>query len=150
MEPRDISLPPIIDIDTLGLDAGAHLLIKHGLNRVPIGGEIIVTGRAPGWDAQLAAWCRTQGHPVTFSTDSARITRSAIQAGRWRDALSSRHADATRDGTVHEHAHPRYGLAARGATVEAGCGGWNMNRNSAPGWQTRLRHATMHWRTRPD
>ncbi|HET7833075.1 MAG TPA: ferritin-like domain-containing protein [Gallionella sp.] len=111
---------PIIDIEGLGLDAGAHLLIKHGLNKVPVGGAVTVTGTAPGWEAQLSAWCRSQGHPVTFTADGARITRSAVHAGRWHGALSSGHADPRHEGAVHEQAHPGYGLAARGATVEAG------------------------------
>ena len=111
---------PIIDIEDLGLDAGAHLLIKHGLAKVPISGEIVVTGRAPGWEAQLSAWCRAQGHPLTFSTDGAHIIRSDIHAGRWRGATQTGHANAQKNSAVHEHALPCYGLSARGATVEAG------------------------------
>ena len=113
-------MPSIIDIENLGLDAGAHLLIKHGLCGVPVGGEILVSGRAPGWEAQLAAWCRAQGHPLTFTDGKAHITRSDIHAGRWRGATSTGHADPQQAGAVHEHALPCYGLAARGATVEAG------------------------------
>ena len=120
MTQKEIFLSPIIDIENLGLDAGAHLLIKHGLAGVPVGGEILVTGNAPGWEAQLAAWCRAQGHPLTFIEGKARITRSDIHAGRWRGATQTGHADPKQDGAVHEHALPCYGLAARGATVEAG------------------------------
>ncbi len=83
----------IIDIEDLGLDAGAHLLIKHGLAGVPVGGEILVTGSAPGWEAQLSAWCRAQGHPLAFVEGKARITRSDIHAGRWRGATQTGHAD---------------------------------------------------------
>jgi hypothetical protein len=113
-------LPSIIDIENLGLDAGAHLLIKHGLCSVPVGGEILVTGSAPGWEAQLSAWCRAQGHPLTFTDGKAHITRSDIHAGRWRGATQTGHSDPQLSGAVHEHALPSYGLAARGATVEAG------------------------------
>jgi hypothetical protein len=113
-------LPSIIDIENLGLDAGAHLLIKHGLCGVPVGGEILVTGTAPGWEAQLSAWCRAQGHPLMFTDGKAQITRSDIHAGRWRGATQTGHADPQQVGAVHEHALPCYGLAARGATVEAG------------------------------
>jgi hypothetical protein len=113
-------LPSIIDIENLGLDAGAHLLIKHGLCGVPVGGEILVSGSAPGWEAQLAAWCRAQGHPLTFTDGKARISRSDIHAGRWRGATQTGHADPQQAGAVHEHALSCYGLAARGATVEAG------------------------------
>ena len=113
-------MPTIIDIENLGLDAGAHLLIKHGLNKVPVGGELLVTGSAPGWEAQLSAWCRAQGHPLAFTDGKAQIIRSDIHAGRWRGATQTGHADPQQNGAVHEHALPCYGLAARGATVEAG------------------------------
>jgi len=120
MMKKEISLPTIIDIENLGLDAGAHLLIKHGLNQVAVGGEIVVVGNSPGWDAQLSAWCRAQGHQVTFVDEKAHIIRSDVHAGRWRGATQSGHVDPKQAGAVHEHALPCYGLAARGATVEAG------------------------------
>jgi len=60
---KETSLLPIIDIEDLGLDAGAHLLIKHGLLGVPPGADIGVVGRSPGWEAQLSAWCRSQAIP---------------------------------------------------------------------------------------
>jgi len=50
----------------------------------------------------------------------ARVTRGDAQAGRWRGALHSGHADPAREGAVAEQAQARWGLAARGATVEAG------------------------------
>ncbi|MBI3902511.1 MAG: ferritin-like domain-containing protein [Nitrosomonadales bacterium] len=120
MMQKEIFLPLIIDIEDLGLDAGAHLLIKHGLASVPVGGEIVVSGRVPGWEAQLSAWCRAQGHALAFAADGAHITRSDIHAGRWRGATQTGHADPQQHGAVHEHSLPCYGLAARGATVEAG------------------------------
>lgn len=113
-------MSPIIDIENLGLDAGAHLLIKHGLAGVPVGGEIVVVGNAPGWEVQLSAWCRAQGHPFSFVDGRAQITRSDIHAGRWRGATHTGHADPKQTGAVHEYAQPCYGLAARGAIVEAG------------------------------
>lgn len=113
-------MPAIIDIENLGLDAGAHLLIKHGLSQLAVGDELVVTGSAPGWEAQLAAWCRAQGHPLNFAEGKAHILRTDIHAGRWRGASDTGHADPQREGAVHEHPLPGYGLAARGATVEAG------------------------------
>jgi TusA-related sulfurtransferase len=117
-------VPPIIDIENLGLDAGAHLLVKHGLLGVPPGGEISVVGRCPGWEAQLSAWCRSQGHQVTVAEQDgrmvARVTRGSAAAGRWRGALHTGHADPAQSGAVAEQAHACWGLAARGATVEAG------------------------------
>ena len=117
-------MQPTIDIEQLGFDAGAHLLVKHGLLNVPPGGELAVVGNTPGWETQLAAWCRSQGHPCQLTEQDgrtlARITRGAAQAGRWRGALHSGHADPMREGAIAEQAQARWGLAARGATVEAG------------------------------
>jgi hypothetical protein len=120
----ETSLPPIIDIEQLGFDAGAHLLVKHGLRGVPVGGELRVVGSALGWEAQLLAWCRGQGHACqVFEHEGRRVahvTRGDALAGRWRGAMRSGHADPSQEGAVAEHAHARWGLAARGATVEAG------------------------------
>ncbi|MDO8248721.1 MAG: ferritin-like domain-containing protein [Rhodoferax sp.] len=117
-------MPPIIDIENLGLDAGAHLLVKHGLLGVPPGGEIRVVGHYPGWEAQLSAWCRNQGHQVSVSEQDgrmlARVTRGNAEAGRWRGAMHTGHADPAREGAVAAQAQACWGLAARGATVEAG------------------------------
>lgn len=115
---------PTIDIEDLGLDAGAHLLVKHCLQSVPPGGDIGVVGRSPGWEAQLAAWCRSQGHPMALTEQDgrvlARVTRGGFEAGRWRNAQHTGHADATQPGAIAEKALPSWGMAARGATVEAG------------------------------
>ncbi len=121
---KEISLLPTIDIEDLGLDAGAHLLIKHGLQGVPPGGDIGVVGRNPGWEAQLAAWCRSQGHPMALTEQDgrvlARVTRGGYEAGRWRGALHTGYSDAAQPGAIAEKALPSWGMAARGATVEAG------------------------------
>ncbi len=115
---------PIIDIEHLGLDAGAHLLVKHGLRAVPPGGTLGVTGTGPGWDAQLSAWCRSQGHQCSVSEQDgrllARVIKGDAEAGRWRGALKTGHANPALVGAVASQAQACWGLAARGATVEAG------------------------------
>ena len=117
-------MPPTIDIEDLGLDAGAHLLIKHGLLGVAPGESITVVGNSPDWDGQLSAWCRSQGHPIALSEANGRlqaqVTRGGYDAGRWRGALHTGHADAAQTSAVADKALPAWGLAARGATVEAG------------------------------
>jgi len=124
MTPKETFLQPTIDIEDLGLDAGAHLLIKHGLLGVAPGESITVVGRSPDWDGQLSAWCRSQGHPIALSEANGRlqaqVTRGGYDAGRWRGALHTGHADAAQTSAVADKALPAWGLAARGATVEAG------------------------------
>ncbi|USX15944.1 ferritin-like domain-containing protein [Oxalobacteraceae bacterium OTU3CAMAD1] len=132
-----------IDIEQLGFDAGAHVLVKHALAALPPGQTLQVRGRAYGWEGQLIAWCRTQGHRCAFeeggegggniatvrrhaaSADNADSADADNQAhagagGRWRGALRTGHADPALPGALAERADARWGLAARGATVEAG------------------------------
>lgn len=147
MMSTETSSPATIDIEALGFDAGAHLLVKHALAALPVGTALCVTGCAPGWQAQLAGWCRAQGHALTWFPLSlgggggegsaqaphptspqrgeeegraALITRGNADAGRWRDAAHTGHADPHAPGAVQEQASPAWGLAARGARVEAG------------------------------
>lgn len=124
MTPKEISLLPIIDIENLGLDAGAHLLIKQGLRGIPPDGELGVTGHAAGWEAQLSAWCRNQGHQFTLSEQGgrvlARIKKGHAETGRWRGAMHTGHVDPKLNNAVATQAEACWGLAARGATVEAG------------------------------
>ena len=121
---KETFLPPIIDIENLGLDAGAHLLIKYGLREIPPGGELRVVGSSPGWEAQLSAWCRTQGHGVSMLQQDGRpvatVIRGVADAGRWHGATHAGHSDAELTGAVADKALSSWGLAARGATVEAG------------------------------
>jgi len=120
----ETSSPTAIDIESLGFDAGAHLLVRHALAALPEGEATLrVTGRSPGWQAQLADWCRAQGHALAWedaSQGTARVTRGSAEAGRWRDAAPTGHADPHADAAVLPRAEPGWGLAARGARVEAG------------------------------
>jgi len=131
---------PIIDIETLGLDAGAHLLIKFGLQGVAPGASVGVVGTSPGWDAQVMAWCRSQGHACSVrSHDDGRtlvqVTRGDVQSGRWRGAQHTGHSDASLPGAVADRPEASWGLAARGATVEAG----------SPAMHFRLDQKTQVW-----
>lgn len=112
-----------VDLAGLGFDGGAHLLVKHALAKVEVGGSVAVRGSAPGWQAQLAAWCRSQGHAMEVDAGDpgiVHVRRGSAQAGRWRDAMPTGRSSAEADDAIAERAHPRWGLAARGAVVEAG------------------------------
>lgn len=119
--PMDAYSPPTIDIEGLGFDQGAHLLIKHALARLPCDGEVRVLSSAPDFRIHAGAWCRSQGHQLVWNDDgSASIIRGPHRAARWSGA--DRAGDAA-SGTV-DQAKPTWGLAARGATVEAGGPAW--------------------------
>lgn len=112
------SLKPIIDIKNLGFDMGAHLLIKLGLTDIAVGEDLEVVGTSPHWQSQLGAWCRGQGHAVrlanTNGKEKAIVTRGHAETGRWH------FADKGDEKLVCDRAESTWGLAARGATIEAG------------------------------
>jgi hypothetical protein len=100
----------IVDLEDLGLDEGAHLLIKRAL---ATHASVMVRGRSSALRSDLPAWCRANGHTFVIAGDAFSITRSSHD--RWRGA--------ERAGTIETavDAPPlRWGLAARGALVEAG------------------------------
>jgi TusA-related sulfurtransferase len=116
---------PTIDIESLGLDEGALLLIRRALAELPVGGSLQVRGHAPHWALHLAAWCRQQGHevqtaPLANDQLEAVITRGPWAEGRWRDAMATGQSELIAGELPAATAEPSWGLAARGATVEAG------------------------------
>jgi hypothetical protein len=112
----DASSPPTIDIEALGFDRGAHLLIKHALACVPVGATLRVLSYAPEFHAHVSAWCRAQGHTVGCETEGcAHIVRGGYQVGRWRDAERCGRANPRALEALAEHAEATWGLAARGA-----------------------------------
>lgn len=135
---RPAANEPMVDLEDLGFDSGAHLLVKYALRRVPVGGAVRVTGCAPAWDVQLAAWCRSQGHGLEIVAGAPhlrRVRRGRAEAGRWHGAFVSGRSDGGDKAGVAEHAHPQWGLAARGARVEAG----------APSFRFRLSEKAELW-----
>ncbi|MBK0111216.1 MULTISPECIES: ferritin-like domain-containing protein [unclassified Delftia] len=133
---------PVIDLQGLGFDAGAHLLVKHALAALPVGGQLRVTGSAPGWQAQLSGWCSDQGHGLRWEDGAgaaqamAIVARGGAQSGRWRGAAQTGRSDARAGGdAVAAQAQPFWGLAARGAQVEAG----------APAFHFRLSDKLQVW-----
>lgn len=118
------SSPATIDIESLALDEGALLLVRRALLALRDGDELRVRGSADAWDLHLAAWCRRQGHALRFETDPQGrlhgvLTRGPAADGRWRGALRAGPPPGERETTAAE-ARADWGLAARGATVEAG------------------------------
>ena len=116
---------PTIDIDALGLDEGALLLVRRALTELPVGARLTVRGRGPLWETHLAAWCRHQGHEVETrkapdGTSEAVVTRGPWAEGRWQDALETGRSELAPGELPAAQADPAWGLAARGATVEAG------------------------------
>ncbi len=128
-----------IAIDGLGFDAGVHVLIKQALKVLPDGGVLEIKQGPQGWETSLAAWCRAQGHRLRFeqSTNTAWVEKGSVFSGRWRGAETSGFSDPTKAKALAEQANASWGMAARGATVEAG----------APSWAFRLSTKAQVWAT---
>lgn len=140
----DASSPPTIDIEELGLDRGAHLLIKRALRTISVGGALGVRGRAPDLGVHLAAWCRAAGHKVVPAVIEGGVDRGAsplvgsvvrgpADTSRWLGAEQAGLALASQPGAVVEHPPAAWGVAARGATVEAGSPAFHFSLSSKAG-----------------
>lgn len=99
-----------VDLEDLGLDEGGHLLVQHALRGHA---RVVVTGAAANLATDLPAWCRAQGHHVEPVAGGFAVTRGPHD--RWRGAERAGAVDR-----VADFAPARWGLAARGALVEAG------------------------------
>lgn len=107
----------VLELGALGLDRGAHLLLKRALRELAVGERLRVTGTDPALPVHLRGWARAKGHGFELGDDGPVLVRNGLEDGRWRGAERAGEADL--DGVV-ERPPARWGLAARGATVEAG------------------------------
>ncbi len=126
-----MSPPPTIDLEDLGFEHGAHLLLDRALAALPVGGRLAVRGRDAALGVHLAAWCRARGHRVELveapsagtATGAAGaglvgvVVRGVADTARWHGA---ERAGGAAPGEVASRAGASWGLAARGALVEAG------------------------------
>ncbi len=105
---------PTIDLEHLGFDRGAGLLLERALADLPPGGRLTVVGRDPALGVDLAPWCRRRGHRVEARNV---VVKGAAVGERWLGA--ARAGSPGPEGVVNRP-DPAWGLAARGALVEAG------------------------------
>ncbi|HTZ99574.1 MAG TPA: hypothetical protein VMB02_04520 [Candidatus Aquilonibacter sp.] len=119
-------MPIDVDLGSLSFVDGGHLLVKRALRAAGPGASITVVGTSPELTLDLRAWCRDAGHDFrSVRAENGRpahamITNGGAEANRWSGAQQAGAADAGAPGAVVPHAPRRWGLAARGATVEAG------------------------------
>lgn len=111
----------VVELADLGLDEGATVLLARALAARSPGERGEVRGSHPSMLAHLRAWCRARGDVVVSSRDGAAVVEvGGAERDRWVGASRAGHADPTRADAVAARAPGRWGLAARGALVEAG------------------------------
>ncbi|MPZ67111.1 MAG: ferritin-like domain-containing protein [Pseudonocardiaceae bacterium] len=106
-----------LDLGQLGFEQGAHLLVSRALRALPPGGRLAVNGADPALGIHLRAWCRATGHG--FAPDPAggyELVRGRAEEQRWAGA---ERAGGPSPETIVRRPPARWGLAARGALVEA-------------------------------
>jgi TusA-related sulfurtransferase len=114
-----------LELNALAFAEGGYLLVKRALRRAGPGQAVLVTGTDPGLEVDLRAWCRAEGHRFEPQTDTttgdlhAVIVNGGAETRRWTDATYVG-ANGVSDDSVAEHPPRTWGLAARGATIEAG------------------------------
>lgn len=101
-----------VDLGDLGFESGGALLVKRALRNAAEDEPVIVTGSTDDLYVHLRAWCRAEGHRFHAAAGEATIYRGTASTERW--VLSERTSE------VVGRAPLRWGLAARGALVEAG------------------------------
>ena len=115
-----------VDLGSLRFSEGGHLLVKRALRKAGAGQAIRVVGTSSELEIDVRAWCRDQGH--TFKLDSsggkqrahALLVDGRAETNRWAGAQLAGGADPRQADAVVSHPPRRWGMAARGAIVEAG------------------------------
>ncbi|PRX91726.1 hypothetical protein [Allonocardiopsis opalescens] len=117
-----------VDLAGLGFTDGADLLVRRALAGLPPGGRLHVSGRHPELRVHLGAWCRGAGHrledpepdPGGSGAPPSDAAVAVVVKGRRDD---DRWFGAVRAGSAHgvvDRPPGSWGLAARGALIEAG------------------------------
>jgi len=110
-----------IDLEDLGLDRGGQILLKRALAPLAPGSRLEVRVQAPEAAVHLRAWCRAHGHAFEAVPDAGGHVVGRVLRGT---AVDARLAGAQRaggaSGEMADKAEGTWGLAARGALVEAG------------------------------
>jgi hypothetical protein len=120
----------LVDLADLGLDEGGHLLLDRALDGLGPGQRLTVTGRDPALPIHLGAWCRAHGHRVIeggatdlgAAADPALVIPALVveKGGRGDRRWAGAERAGSAAGPPDARADARWGLAARGALVEAG------------------------------
>lgn len=101
-----------LDLEDLTIHEGAPVLLRRTLAKLAAGELLEVRGDSPELAENLAAWCRKEGHRYLEEANRSHTHRLERGAGLAPLIPSSR--------GIAEVAEPQWGLAPRGARIEAG------------------------------
>ncbi len=102
----------LLDLEDLALHEGATVLLRRKLGQMAAGEWLEVRGDSAEFAEALAAWCRKEGHRCDLAQGVAHTYR--IEASAAIPATSTSRTE------ICESAEPSWGLAPRGARIEAG------------------------------
>jgi hypothetical protein len=109
-----------LDLESLGLEEGADILLRRALRRLAPAESLEVVGNHPELRLHLRAWARTMGVAADFTAPHThRLTPNAA-------GLPTERAGAAPPEGVVESPPRHWGLAARGAAVERGSAGFDF------------------------
>lgn len=126
---------PEVALGPLPLERGGHLLVLRALSRVLPGERVRVAGSAPGLPVTLGAWARTRGHKVVEVEADGTLVLERGAADRRVHAVRGGAVDAQDAGAIDAAPSAAWGVAARGALIEAG----------GPAWDFPLREKDVVW-----
>ncbi len=101
-----------VDLQDLTLYEGAPVLLRRALAQLTAGELLEVRGDSSELVQELAAWCRKEGHRYLGDGKEPNIHR--IERGAGPAPMTAA------DTGIAEVADPRWGIAPRGARIEAG------------------------------
>ena len=101
-----------VDLQDLTVHDGAPVLLRRALAKLAAGELLEVRGDSPELVEELAAWCRKEGHRYLGEGRGPNTHRLERGAG-----VAPLMATGSQ---IAEVAHPQWGLAPRGARIEAG------------------------------
>ncbi|MFO0630980.1 MAG: hypothetical protein U0325_35875 [Polyangiales bacterium] len=101
-----------VDLDDLGLDEGATVLLTRALDARAAGDRVVVRGTHPTLTPHLRAWCRARGDTLVVHDDHTRVIEVGDGArARWVSAVRAEAPSPTRG-------RPRAAVGPRGARRE--------------------------------
>src|SRR5688500_10070323 len=113
----------LVDLGHLGLDEGAHIIVKHVVEQLAPGTGVDICGTHPELRVHLRAWCRSRGHRYEdrdVDGAIARVPRGAAAGAARRNSEPAGDASSAVRGAIVERPPAHWGLAPRGSYVELG------------------------------